>query len=92
MDYLKVTERATGTNKRRLNRYGIVPNRGTLLHYQLEGRNYFDSGGFALMQPHNASDMGNIATGMQPVLEIVQSVRLNSSDCLFRPSDLVRLP
>ncbi|KAH7175174.1 camp-regulated phosphoprotein family protein Igo1 [Fusarium flagelliforme] len=63
MDQPKTSEPNTEKNKHLLNRYGIVPNKGDLLHHQLEGRKYFDSGDFALMQAHKSSDIGTVATG-----------------------------
>ncbi|KAH7007925.1 uncharacterized protein B0I36DRAFT_343034 [Microdochium trichocladiopsis] len=41
-----------------LNLYGKIPTRGNLLHHQLEGRKYFDSGDFTLSQAHKCSNIG----------------------------------
>ncbi|KAH7180245.1 hypothetical protein DER46DRAFT_582124 [Fusarium sp. MPI-SDFR-AT-0072] len=49
MDQQETSELNTGNNNRLLNRYGIVPSRGKLLHHQLERMKYFDSGDFS---PH----------------------------------------
>ncbi|KAH7205258.1 camp-regulated phosphoprotein family protein Igo1 [Fusarium oxysporum] len=65
MDQPKTFELNTEKNKHLLNRYGIVPSGGKLLHHQLEGRKYFDSGDFALMQAHRSSDIGTVATGSE---------------------------
>ncbi|EXK75832.1 hypothetical protein FOQG_19403 [Fusarium oxysporum f. sp. raphani 54005] len=65
MDQPKTSELNTEKNKHLLNRYGIVPSRGKLLHHQLEGRKYFDSGDFALMQANRSSDIGTVATGSE---------------------------
>ncbi|KAK6721123.1 hypothetical protein SNK04_000020 [Fusarium graminearum] len=65
MDQPKTSKLSTENNKRLLNRYGILPRRGNLLHHQLEERKFFDSGDFALMQAHRSSDIGIIATGSE---------------------------
>jgi len=50
--------------------YGKLPSRGDLLHHQLEGRKYFDSGDFALSQARRPSNIGTIKTGPEhPVRE-----------------------
>ncbi|KAF1955209.1 camp-regulated phospho protein family protein Igo1 [Byssothecium circinans] len=52
--------------------YGKHPARGNLLHRQLEGRKYFDSGDYALSQARTASDIGRIRTGTEhPLRESV---------------------
>ncbi|KND87232.1 mRNA stability protein [Tolypocladium ophioglossoides CBS 100239] len=51
--------------KRLLRLYGSLPSRGSLLHHQLEGRKYFDSGDFALSQAHTSSDIGAVTTGCE---------------------------
>ncbi|KAF5021117.1 hypothetical protein F66182_6817 [Fusarium sp. NRRL 66182] len=56
---------ATEKDQRLLKLYGAVPNRGNLLHHQLEGRKYFDSGDFAMAQAHKSSDIGAVTTGSQ---------------------------
>ncbi|EWG52092.1 hypothetical protein FVEG_16920 [Fusarium verticillioides 7600] len=61
----KSTDMDTDNNKRLLNRYGILPKRGSLLNHQLEGRKYFDSGDFALNQAHQSSNIGNVKTGRE---------------------------
>ncbi|KAH8742895.1 hypothetical protein F5883DRAFT_375265, partial [Diaporthe sp. PMI_573] len=48
-----------------LHLYGKVPTTGGLLHRQLEGRKYFDSGDFALSQAHKPSNAGAIKTGSE---------------------------
>ncbi|KAH6962952.1 camp-regulated phosphoprotein family protein Igo1 [Fusarium avenaceum] len=65
MDKPNTSEPGTEKNKALLSRYGIVPSRGNLLHHQLEGRKYFDSGDFALTQAHRSSDMGRVTTGSE---------------------------
>ncbi|KAH7205482.1 camp-regulated phosphoprotein family protein Igo1 [Fusarium redolens] len=52
-------------DKRLLSLYGIVPSRENLLHHQLEGRKYFDSGDFALAQANRSSDIGTVKTGSE---------------------------
>ncbi|KAM0214081.1 hypothetical protein ACHAQD_005658 [Fusarium lateritium] len=65
MDQPRNSQLATEKNKALLSRYGIVPSRSNLLHHQLEGRKYFDSGDFALTQAHRSSDMGGVTTGSE---------------------------
>ncbi|KAH7025187.1 uncharacterized protein B0I36DRAFT_332629 [Microdochium trichocladiopsis] len=52
-------------DERLLNLYGKIPTRGDLLHHQLEGRKYFDSGDFALSQAHKCSNIGAVNTGSE---------------------------
>ncbi|KAH7186818.1 camp-regulated phosphoprotein family protein Igo1, partial [Fusarium oxysporum] len=52
-------------DKRLLSLYGIVPSRGNLLHHQLEGRKYIDSGDFALAQANRSSNIGIVKTGSE---------------------------
>ncbi|KAG7402834.1 mRNA stability protein [Fusarium oxysporum f. sp. rapae] len=58
----------TETDKRLLHIYGMIPTRGNLLHGQLEGRKYFDSGDFALSQAHQPSNIGGVDTGSEHAL------------------------
>jgi hypothetical protein len=74
MDQPETSELNTEKNKRLLSRYGIVPSRGNLLHHQLEGRKYFDSGDFALMQAHRTSDIGTVTTGSEHPIRLDISV------------------
>jgi len=60
----------TKRDKGLLRVYGKTPSHGDLLHRQLEGRKYFDSGDFALSQAHRPSNIGTIKTGPEhPVRE-----------------------
>ncbi|KAG8411597.1 hypothetical protein J3458_015658 [Metarhizium acridum] len=45
--------------------YGIERSKPRLLHHQLQGRKYFDSGDFALSQAHRASNIGAVETGTE---------------------------
>uniref|UniRef100_A0A1Y1NL12 mRNA stability protein n=1 Tax=Photinus pyralis TaxID=7054 RepID=A0A1Y1NL12_PHOPY len=45
--------------------YGIERSKAHLLHHQLQGRTYFDSGDFALSQAHKASNIGIVETGTE---------------------------
>ncbi|EFY94055.1 cAMP-regulated phosphoprotein/endosulfine domain protein [Metarhizium robertsii] len=45
--------------------YGIERSKANLLHHQLQGRKYFDSGDFALSQAHRASNIGAVETGTE---------------------------
>ncbi|KAH7161794.1 camp-regulated phosphoprotein family protein Igo1 [Dactylonectria macrodidyma] len=65
MDHPKKAEASAEQDKRLLRRYGTIPTRGNLLHHQLEGRKYFDSGDFALSQAHKPSNIGAVSTGSE---------------------------
>ncbi|KAH6959878.1 hypothetical protein BKA56DRAFT_599671 [Ilyonectria sp. MPI-CAGE-AT-0026] len=72
MDPPKKTEAPTERDKRLLRRYGMIPTRGSLLHHQLEGRKYFDSGDFALSQANKPSNIGAVNTGSEhPLRETI---------------------
>ncbi|KAH8651799.1 camp-regulated phosphoprotein family protein Igo1 [Ilyonectria robusta] len=65
MDPPKNAELPTEKDKRLLRRYGTIPTGGNLLHHQLEGRKYFDSGDFALSQSNKPSNIGTVNTGSE---------------------------
>ncbi|KAH7124816.1 camp-regulated phosphoprotein family protein Igo1 [Dactylonectria estremocensis] len=65
MDPSRKAEPPSEKDKRFLRRYGTIPTRGNLLHHQLEGRKYFDSGDFALSQANKPSNIGAVNTGSE---------------------------
>lgn len=65
MDPPKKAEHPAERDKHLLRIYGKIPSRGNLLHHQLEGRKYFDSGDFALSQAKKSSDIGAVSTGSE---------------------------
>ncbi|KAH8745285.1 hypothetical protein F5883DRAFT_587740 [Diaporthe sp. PMI_573] len=74
MDPPKKAEQPAERDKHLLRIYGKIPSRGNLLHHQLEGRKYFDSGDFALSQAKKSSDIGAVSTGSEhPSGEIYQT-------------------
>ncbi|KAI5459488.1 camp-regulated phosphoprotein family protein Igo1 [Mariannaea sp. PMI_226] len=65
MDPPKTAPAPTEKDKHILHMYGRMPTRGKLLHGQLEGRKFFDSGDFALSQAHQPSNIGGVDTGSE---------------------------
>ncbi|RYC82129.1 hypothetical protein BFJ63_vAg14990 [Fusarium oxysporum f. sp. narcissi] len=68
MDPPKKAPVPTEKDKRLLHMYGMIPTRRNLLHGQLEGRKYFDSGDFALSQARQPSNIGGVDTGSEHAL------------------------
>ncbi|KAL8376016.1 hypothetical protein RB595_007228 [Gaeumannomyces hyphopodioides] len=72
MDGPQQSKSRTEKDKNLLHMYGKIPSRGSLLHHQLDGRKYFDSGDFALSKTKTPSDSGTVATGSEhPTRETV---------------------